>query len=219
MQTKRFMKPFLLLIILSGLTTLGVAQSVSGLYKNGNESLIFRGDSLDFDWKYGCCLITEFKGKAKWENENGKIFIRMKNATHSNTIISSKNTIKDSFQISVITDSGEMINPTIKFFSKGKLMWGAASNGNSFVIKKNLINKLDSAVIDAAGYQTQSFSFQIENDYTVHMFTGVNNEAYTMIFGEGKGLKMKSKKNILLIKRPMFIDHKNVMHWVKYEKA
>jgi hypothetical protein len=51
------------------------------------------------------------------------------------------------------------------------------------------------------------------------MFTGVNNEAYTMIFGEGKGLKMKSKKNILLIKRPMFIDHKNVMHWVKYEKA
>lgn len=213
------MKPFLLIFILSGLITLGVAQPVAGLYKNGNESLVFKGDSLDFVWKYGCCLITEFKGKAKWENENERLFIHMKNAAYLNTIIASKNTIKDSFQIIVTMDSGEMIFPTIKFFSKGKLMWGAASNGNSFVIKKNLINKLDSAVISAAGYQTQSFSFQIENDYTVRMLPGFNDEVYTEIFGTGKGLKIKNRKNILLIKRPVFIDHKNVYAWVKYEKV
>lgn len=202
------------------------AQVLTGKYVNSDrpngEYLEFKNDSINFLFNYGCCIVNEVKGVGKFEINGGKLFIAPKYAENLNKVFKETARRNDTVQVKIsTTDNSKDLFATIILVKPNQIknLVGIATNANGIGnFRANKVETIDSIKILKYGYRTETVKFERGFDYNFILSPAESEEMFTEVLNIRKGLKYKIKKNKIVIKRPLFIDHKKEYSWVSFSK-
>jgi hypothetical protein len=218
-------KTFTILIFLCCLQFVK-GQSLSGLYisdeKHNPEKIDFGKDSISFYLKYGCCLISELKGTRKYRIENKILFIENIADNNISKIVKKNSKDADTFYVKIFSDNSVALpgaSVVVTFKNENKKIGSAAGASGEAYLYSKLLKQADSLQIGALGHHIVSVKYEPGFDYEIHLVKGESQETYREVLNYEKGLKIKIKESKILIRRPIFFDHKKQMAWVTYVKS
>lgn len=178
------MKKILLLITVLTLGLHGVAQPISGTYKNGTDSLVFNGERVIFSVSGFGGLSTTQAGEGTYERVEDFLMIHTTDYPGDKSSFEVQESTKsDTCVIRVMSLNnyaiqGVLVEPNN---SSRKNPGGSVTGGDGRIYLTDT-DKTESITVSGMGYNSITFDYQPGNDYLVRLAENDIIENQTVVF-------------------------------------
>jgi hypothetical protein len=106
------------------------------------------------------------------------------------------------------------------FYSKGKVIFGQASNHeNKVLLSKKYVDVVDSVAINSLGHSLVSFKMNADKDYMVTLVKSKRKVDYDeFLLANHEGFTVKVEKDGISLKRPLLSCKQKTHYWRTFTK-